>query len=135
MEPKPEEAPMNPAIYDGPEGTIHALGDGTGYRCSDDGGWIEGTFRTLHDAYAAIGAVPPQYPLAPGDVQVPEEAEPEPVLEACPACGGLFEHAALVAHLDLTAPVKVRCAVMYGPAADLSDVQEAARARRERDRG
>lgn len=116
------------AVYAGPEGQVFAV-DG-GYAALDDSGWLEGTFRSLADAYASIGATPVEYPIAEGDVTREPDVEPEP-LHPHLACGGMFTEADLAAHIDPASPGRVKCQVMFGPAADLSDVAAAARARRE----
>ena len=119
-------------IYAGPEGAIWALSDGTGYRAEDDGGDLDGTFRTITDAYAAIGAVPPQYPIAPDDVRVLSEPDHGPAVEACPHCDQAHTDAGMRAHLDPNAKGAVRCAALYGESLDALAAR--ARALRERDR-
>lgn len=119
-------------IHEDENGCIQVTQDGTGYIVADDSGWLEGTFRTLHDAYSALGLVPPEYPIAEGDYRVESEPEPEPAQKWCVHCHGWFTEEGLAEHLSPEAGGKVNCPVLYGPKDDFSDLQARARALRER---
>lgn len=109
-------------VYAGPEGFITALADGTGYVAEDDGGPIEGVFRTLTDAHAAIGSIPPEYPDATTGTVVSEEEAPAPT-SWCVHCHGWFED--LETHLEPGGmKTASACPVLYGPRDDFADLQK-----------
>jgi len=108
-------------IYAGPEGFITAVADG--YVVEDDGGPLEGTFRTLVDAHAAIGSTPPEYPDAALEGEEVAPAVEAPATEWCVHCHGWFvdlETHQTPGGMKTASP----CPVLFAPRDDFADLQK-----------